>query len=110
MFAVILEAPAGALRPGHFLDLHLIVFVKKRPNFNIRSYYFKYKSTKSLSFKKVSDVQSDIQIIMLSQKKIGVILSKTLKLKFILMFFNSVFPTRPSDTVTEYAIYPLSYW
>ena len=97
MFAVILEAPAGALRPGHFLDLHLIDFVKKRPNFNIRSYYFKYKSTKSLSF-------------MLSQKKIGVILSKTLKLKFILMFFDSVFPTRPSDTVTEYAIYPQSYW
>ena len=97
MFAVILEAPAGELRPGHFLDLHLIDFVKKRPNFNIRSYYFKYKSTKSLSF-------------MLSQKKIGVILSKTLKLKFILMFFDSVFPTRPSDTVTEYAIYPLSYW
>ena len=26
------------------------------------------------------------------------------------MFFDSVYPTRPSDTVTKYTIYPLSYW
>ena len=30
----------------------------------------------------------------------------TLKKKFILMFFGSVYPTRPSDTVNKYAIYP----
>ena len=41
-------------------------------------------------------------------KKIDVRLNKTLKLKFIL-FFDSVYPKRPSDTVTKYTIYPLSY-
>ena len=72
---------------------------------------------KSLSFKKVSNGQSDInitikylflflQIIIRSQKN----WCETLKLKFILMFFDSVYPTRPSDTVTKYTIYPLSYW
>ena len=30
----------------------------------------------------------------------------TLKKKFILMFFGSVYPTRLSDTVNKYAIYP----
>ena len=67
---------------------------------------------KSLSFKKVSDGQSDI-ISQLSKsfyfykflfevKKID----ETLELKFLLMFFDSVCPTRPSDTVTKYNIYP----
>ena len=26
------------------------------------------------------------------------------------MFLYSIYPTRPSDTVTKYTIYPLSYW
>ena len=26
------------------------------------------------------------------------------------MFFGSVYPTRPSDTVTKYTVYPLPYW
>ena len=41
-------------------------------------------------------------------KKIDVRLNKTLKLKFIL-FFDSVYPKRPSGTVTKYTIYPQSY-
>ena len=64
---------------------------------------------KSLSFKKVSDGQSDIyiaikyvffflQIIIQSQKN----WCETLKFKFILMFFNCVFPPRPSDTAIKY--------
>ena len=43
-------------------------------------------------------------------KKNDMRLNKTLKLKFILMLFDSVYPTRLSDTVTKYTIYPLSYW
>ena len=41
-------------------------------------------------------------------KKIDVRLNKTLKLKFIL-FFDSVNPKRPSDTVTKCTIQPLFY-
>ena len=89
-------------------------FCKKWSNFNISSYYFKHKSLKSLSSKKMSDGQSDIhttikyiflfqQILIRSEKN----WSNTLKLKFILMFFDSVYPSRPSDTVTKYTIYPL---
>ena len=37
-------------------------FCKKWSNYSISSYCFKHKSMKSLSFKKVSDGQSDIQI------------------------------------------------
>ena len=59
---------------------------------------------KSLSFKKVLDGRSDkhttikyvlifLQIIIRSQKKIDVRLNKTLKLKFMLMFLDSVYPT-----------------
>ena len=72
---------------------------------------------KSLSFKKVSNGQSDIQItikyvtiflqiIIRSKKKIDVKLNKTLKLKFMLMFFDSVYPARHSDTLIKYTIYP----
>ena len=71
---------------------------------------------KSLSLKKVSDGQSDIHITIKCvlffckllfevKKKINVRLNKTLKLKFILMFFASAYPTRPSDTVTKYTVY-----
>ena len=48
--------------------------------------------------------------VLFEVKKIDVRLNKTLKLKFILILFDSVYPTRPSDTVTKYTIYPLSYW
>ena len=86
---------------------------KKWSNYKISSYYFKHKSIKSLSLKKMSDEQSDIQItikyvflflqfIIQSQKK----WCEALKLKFLLMFFDSVYLTRPSDTVTKYTIYP----
>ena len=92
-------------------------FCKKLSNYNIISYYFKHKSVKSLWFKKVSDGQSYIhitikcifsflQIIIRSQKN----WCETLKLKFILIFFDSIYPTRPSNTVTKYTIYLLSYW
>ena len=74
-----------------------------------------------LSFKNVSDGQSNLyitikyvfiflQIIIRSKKKIDVRDHKTFKLKFILMLFDSVYTIRPSDTVTKYTIYPLSYW
>ena len=47
-----------------------------------------------------------LQILIRRKKKIDVRLNKTLKLTFILMLFDSVYPTRPSDTVTKYTIYP----
>ena len=66
---------------------------------------------KSLSLKKVSDGQVDIhipikyvflflQIIIRSQKN----WCGNLKLKFILMFFDSVYPARPSNTLTKYTV------
>ena len=66
---------------------------------------------KSLSLKKVSDGQVDIhipikyvflflQIIIRSQKN----WCGNLKLKFILMFFDSVYPARPSDALTKYTV------
>ena len=59
----------------------------------------------------MSDGQSDIHITKVSTslfsykllfevKKIDMRLNKALKLKFMLMFFDSVYPTCPSDTVT----------
>ena len=70
---------------------------------------------KSLSFRKVSDGQSDIHItikyvfiflqIIIRSQKVDVRLNKALKLKFILMVFDNVYPTRPFDTVTKYTIY-----
>ena len=48
--------------------------------------------------------------LLFEVKKIDVRLNKTLKLKFILMFFESVHPKRPSDTVNNYTNYPMSYW
>ena len=38
-------------------------------------------------------------------KKIDARLNKTLKLKFMLMFFDSAYQARPSDTVAKYKIY-----
>ena len=43
--------------------------------------------------------------LLFEVKKIDVRLNKTFKLNFILMFFDRVYPTRPSDTVTRYTIY-----
>ena len=48
--------------------------------------------------------------LLFEVKKIDVRLNKTLKLKFILMFFDSVYLTPASDTVTKHTIYPLSCW
>ena len=71
---------------------------------------------KFLSFKKVPGGQSDIHITTeyvfmflqstVRSKKIDVRLNKTLKLKLL---FDSIYRTRPSDTVTKYRIYPLSH-
>ena len=43
--------------------------------------------------------------LLFEVKKIDVRLNKTLRLKFILPLFDSVYPTRPSDTVAKYTIY-----
>ena len=48
--------------------------------------------------------------LLIEIKKIDVRLNKTLKLKFILMFFDNVYPTHPSATVIKCTICPLSYW
>ena len=42
-------------------------------------------------------------------KQIDATLNKTLKLKFMLMFFDSLYPARPSDTVSKYTIYPVIF-
>ena len=70
---------------------------------------------KSLSFKKcqmdnqiyISQLSTSLRFykFLFEVKKIDVRLNKTLKLTFILMLFDSVYPTRPSDTVTKYTIY-----
>ena len=43
--------------------------------------------------------------LLFEVKKIDMRLNKTLKLKFILAFFDCVYPARPSDTVAKYTIY-----
>ena len=43
--------------------------------------------------------------VLFRAKKTNARLNKTLKLKFILMLFDSVYPPRPSDTVTKYTVY-----
>ena len=43
--------------------------------------------------------------LLFEVKKIDVRLNKTLKLKFILMCFDIVYPTRPSNTMTKYTVY-----
>ena len=48
--------------------------------------------------------------VLFKVKKINVRFNKTLKLKFILIFFFTVYPTSPFDTVTKYKIYSLPYW
>ena len=68
---------------------------------------------KSLSFNRMDNQIYISQLIpslffnklLFQAKAIDVRLNKTLKLKFILMFFDCVYPTRPSDNVTKYTIY-----
>ena len=43
--------------------------------------------------------------LLFELKKIDVRLNKTLKSKFMLTFFDSVYLTRPSNTATKYTIY-----
>ena len=43
--------------------------------------------------------------LLFEAKKDDVRFNKTFKLKFILVFFDSVYPTRPFDTVTKYIVY-----
>ena len=59
----------------------------------------------------ISQVSSSLRFykLLFEVKKIDVRLNKTLKLKFILILFGSVYPTRPFDTVTKCKIYPLSH-
>ena len=69
---------------------------------------------KTLSFKKcrmdnqiyISQLTASLFFykLLFEVKKIDVRLNKTLKLNFILMFFDSVYPTRPSDTTTKHII------
>ena len=47
--------------------------------------------------------------ILFEVKKIDVRLNKTFKLKFILMLFDSFYLTCPSNKITKYTIYLLSY-
>ena len=52
-----------------------------------------------------------LQSIIQSQKNWCERLNKIMKLKFVLVFFDRFYPTRPSDTVAKYTIYPcLSVW
>ena len=88
-------------------------FCKKWSNYNISSCYFKHKSMKSLSFKKVSDGKSNIhitikyvflflQIIIRSQKN----WCETLKLQFILMWFDRCL----SDTSFRHDALHFTFW
>ena len=45
--------------------------------------------------------------LLLEVKEIDMRLTKTFKLKFILMLFDGVYPPRPSETVAKYTIYLL---
>ena len=93
----------------------MLLFCKKWWIYNISSYYFKHKLMKLLSFKKCR-MDNQIYVSQLSVslffyellfkvKKIDLRLKKTLKLKFKLIFFNSVYPTRLCDTMPKYTIY-----
>ena len=100
---------------GQFLDIHVIIFVKN-DRFTLSFLIILSINWWSFSHLKMCRMDSQIYISQLTAylrfykllfevKKIDVRLNKTLKLKFILMFFDSVYPTRPSDTVAKYTIY-----
>ena len=102
-------------RQEHFLDLHIIVFVKN-DRITVSVPIILSINQRSLYHLKKSRMDNQIYISLLSAslffykllfevEKIDVRLNKTLKLKFILMLFDSVYPTRPSDTVTKYTVY-----
>ena len=115
-FPVIFETTTGALRQEHFLDLHVIIFVK---NGRITTSVPIMLSINQWSLYHLKKCRMDSRIYI-SQLRMSFFFYKflfevkklmwELKLKFILTFFDSVYPTRPSDPLTNYTIYPLSYW
>ena len=118
-FPVIFETTTRALRQEHFLDLHVIVFVK---NGRITTSVPIILSINQWSLYHLKKCRMNNQIyisqlstlcfykVLFKVKKTDGRFNKTLKLKFIFVLFNSVYPARSSDTVTKYTIYPLSYW
>ena len=78
--------------------------------------YFKHKSISVYHLKKcwmgnqiyISQLSTSLFFykLLFEVKRIDMRLHKIVKLKFILMFFDSAYPTRPSDNVTKYTIYP----
>ena len=101
------------MRQEHFLDLHVIAFVKNGL-ITISVPIILSINQWSLYHLKKCWIDSQIYISQLSTslfsykllfevKKIDMSLNKTLKLKFMLMFFDSVYPTCPSDTVKDYS-------
>ena len=120
VFSVIFETTTEALWQGRFFDLPVIIFVKKdRITLSVPIIL----SINQWSFYKLKMYRFDNQIyisqlitsffsykLLFEIKKIDMRLSKTLNLKFMLMFYDSVYPTRPFDTVTKYTIYSLSHW
>ena len=116
---VIFETTAGTLRQGHFLDLNVIAFCKNdRITISVpiilsinqwSLYHFKkYRMDNHIY---ISQLRTSFFFykLLFEVKKIDLRLNKALKLTFILMFFDSAYPTRPSDTVTKtkYTIYYL---
>ena len=100
-------------RQGNFLDLHAIAL-------NEQYYIILSINQWSLYYLKMCQIDNQVHVSQLSRslffykllfevKKIDVTLNETLKLKFILLLFDSVYPTRSSDTRTKYTIYPLSF-
>ena len=120
VFSVIFETTTEALWQGRFFDLPVIIFVKKdRITLSVPIIL----SINQWSFYKLKMYRFDNQIyisqlitslfsykLLFEIKKIDMRLSKTLNLKFMLMFYDSAYPTCPFDTVAKYTIYSLSHW
>ena len=93
-----------------------IVLVKKWSNYKISSIILSINQWSLYHLKKyrmnnhiyISQLSTSLCFykVLFEVKKTDVRLNKTLKLKFILMLFDSVDLTRSSDTVTKYIIYP----
>ena len=105
---------------GVFPWLQCICFVKN-DRITISVSIILSKNQWSLYHLKKCQLDNQIYILQLSTslcfceflfkvKKTDVRLNKTLKLKFMLMLFDSVYLTRPSNIVTKYTIYPLCHW
>ena len=110
-----MKRPLRHCDKGVYLTFPVIIFVQKDritiilsinqwSFYNLKKYrldnqiYISQLITSSFSYKLLFEI-----------KKIDMRLSKALNLKFILMSFDSVYPTCPFDTVTRYTIYPLSH-